>query len=72
MAPMITAAIIAEAHHLDSKICNLMVAIGFRFLLLRLQFGIIFCKFCDVFSRKVAKFFTMKKRFLKIKLHSKS
>lgn len=28
MAPMITAAIIAEAHHLDSKICNLMVAIG--------------------------------------------
>jgi len=28
MAPMITAAIIAEAHNLDSKICNLMVAIG--------------------------------------------
>ena len=28
MAPMITAAIISEAHHLDSKICNLMVAIG--------------------------------------------
>lgn len=28
MAPMITAAIIAEAHNLDSNICNLMVAIG--------------------------------------------
>ena len=28
MAPMITAAIIAEANHLDSKICNLMVALG--------------------------------------------
>lgn len=28
MAPMITAAIIAEAHNLDNKICNLMVAIG--------------------------------------------
>lgn len=28
MAPMITAAIIASAHNLDPKLCNLMVAIG--------------------------------------------
>lgn len=38
MAPMITAAIIASAHNLDHKICNLMIAVGIPVSFLTLAF----------------------------------
>ncbi len=38
MAPMITAAIIASAHNLDPKLCNLMVAVGIPVSFISLAF----------------------------------
>ena len=52
MAPMITAAIIASAHDLEPKFCNLMVAVGIPLSILLWEFGIYYCNFCNLKDKK--------------------